>query len=171
MQLLSLVRVRATLSAAALTMILFNLVGCNKETAPPILGTFRMGERIQVGPMTYNVLESRWKPALRDDGTGKPPKERYLLVKLTATNGGGSPGAIPSFTIVNARGESYTEVNEGVQDVPNYLGIIRKVQPAQTEEGWIVFDAPVGAYQLMISDNGEPGSEKYARVDLPVSLE
>ena len=171
MQLLSPVRVPAILSAAALTLIVFNLAGCSKESPSPLLGTFHMGERIQVGSMTYNVLESRWKPALKDDGTGKPPKERYLLVKLTATNGGGSAGTIPTFTIVNPRGESYSEVTEGVQDVPNYLGIIRKVEPAQTEQGWVVFDAPVGAYQLMISDNGEPGSEKYARVDLPVSLE
>ena len=81
-----------SLSVAALTLIVFNLAGCSKESPPPTLGTFHMGERIQVGPMTYNVLESRWKPALRDDGTGKPPKERYLLVKLTATNGGGSTG-------------------------------------------------------------------------------
>lgn len=171
MQLLPLVRVRTALTVAALTILVINLIGCNKETAPSLIGTFHMGEPIQVGPITYNVLESRWKPALKDDGTGKPPKERYLLVKLTATNGSGSPGAIPSFTIVSARGESYTEVTEGVQDVPNHLGVIRRIEPAQTEEGWVVFDAPVGAYQLMISDNGEPGSEKYARVDLPVSLE
>src|SRR4051794_28133731 len=102
MQLLSLVRVRAILSVAALTLIVSNLAGCSRESPPPILGTFHMGERIQVGPMTYNVLEARWKPALRDDGSGKPPRERYLLVKLTATNGGGSTDTIPSLTIVNS---------------------------------------------------------------------
>ena len=46
-----------------------------------------------------------------------------------------------------------------------------RLSPQKQRQGWVVFDAPVGAYQLMISDNGEPGSEKYARVDLPVSLE
>lgn len=130
-----------------------------------------MGEKIQLGGMTYTVLETQWKPALTDAATGRPPKNRYLFVRVSATNGGGTTTGMPAFSIVNAKDESFSEMTEGVQDVPDYLGVLRTVQPAQTEQGWVIFDAPVGAYKLMISDSGEPGSEKYARVDLPVSLE
>lgn len=130
-----------------------------------------MGERVQMGTMVYTVLEAQWKGSLIDNGTGRPPKHRYLVVRISATNSGGSVAGIPPFTVIGAKDDTYMEVTEGLEEVTNHLGVLRMIQPAETEQGVIVFDAPIGAYKFMISDGGDPGSEKFSRVDLPVSLE
>ncbi|MBC7927540.1 MAG: DUF4352 domain-containing protein [Bryobacteraceae bacterium] len=144
---------------------------CSKSVDTSTIGTFRMGERVQIGSMVYTVLEAQWKPALDDSGMGKAPKNRYLLVKMSITNSGGTPSAAPPFTLEDSKKQAYTEITEGVEEVANYLGVLRMIAPAQTEQGFIVFDAPIGGYALLISDGAEPGSEKFARVNLPVSLE
>ena len=50
------------------------------------------------------------------------------------------------------------------------MGLLRNVAASQTEQGWIVFDAPVAAYKLVLEE-GEVGEEKTAHVDIPVHLE
>lgn len=156
---------------AATVLCTLAVAGCGKKADTSSIGTFRMGERVQIGSMVYTILEAQYKPALNDSGTGKPPKNRYLFVRVSVTNSGGSVAGVPPFTLEGPKKETYQEVTEGVAEVPNYLGVFRMVQPAQTEQGHIIFDVPMAAYKLLISDGGEPGSEKYARVDLPVSLE
>lgn len=130
-----------------------------------------MGERVQMGPMVYTVLEAQWKPSLTDTGTGRPPKNRYLFLRISVTNSGGAVGGIPPFTLVGAKDDTYMEVAEGLEDVTGHLGVLRMIQPAQTEQGVVIFDAPLGAYKLLISDGGEPGAEKFSRVELPVNFE
>ncbi|MDZ4801115.1 MAG: DUF4352 domain-containing protein [Bryobacteraceae bacterium] len=130
-----------------------------------------MGERVQMGTMVYTVLEVQWRPGLNDAGSGRPPKHRYAFVRLSVTNSGGSVAGIPGFTLIGVKDERFMETTEGLEDVPNHLGVLRMIQPAQTEQGVVIFDAPIAAYKFMISDGGEPGSEKFSRVELPVSLE
>ena len=48
-----------------------------------------MGERVQVGPLVYQVLESDWRSELGSGG--RTPKDRYLFVKVSITNSSGSP--------------------------------------------------------------------------------
>lgn len=164
-------RLRQLILAAVTVLVALAAGSCGKKVDTSVMGTFRMGERVQVGPMVYTVLEAQYRPGLTDNGTGKPPKNRYLFIKLSATNSGGNMTGIPPFTLVGPKQEQYEEVTEGVDQVSNYLGVLRMVQPAQTEQGYIIFDVPVAAYKLMISDGGEPGQEKFASVDLPVNLE
>jgi hypothetical protein len=156
---------------AATVLCALALAGCGKKFDPSIIGTFRMGERIQIGSMTYTVLEAQYKPALTDAGTGKPPKDRYLFIRVSVTNGGGEVVGIPPFGLTGPKGDHHAEITEGLEDVQNHLGVLRMLPPAQTEQGWVIFDAPIAAYRLLISDGGEPGSEKFARVDIPAVLE
>lgn len=142
--------------------------GCRKGRDASFIGTFRMGERVQVGPLNYQILESDWRSELGMGG--RSPKERYLFVKISITNSSGSPVSVPSFTIEGA-GKTYNEVSEDMDKVDNWFGLLRNIQASQTEQGWIVFDAPMAAYKLIVTDGGEVGSEKSAHVEIPVQLE
>ena len=133
--------------------------------------TYQMGQRVQLGTLTYNVLETNWKSQLGGGPSARIPKNRYLLVKLTITNGGGQSSSIPEMALLNAAGLSFQEMTEGVESVPKWLGVLRNLAPVQTDEGIVVFDVPLGAYKMQVSDGGEIGSEKKALIEIPLHLE
>jgi Telomeric repeat-binding factor 2. len=130
-----------------------------------------MGERVQLGPLTYNVIETEWKTQLAEGVGSKIPANRYLIVKMSITNGGGGNVAVPLFTVEDAAGHSYPEVTEGTDAVASWLGLLRNMAPAQNENGVVIFDVPMGAYKLRISDGGDIGNEKTALIDIPVHLQ
>jgi hypothetical protein len=130
-----------------------------------------MGERVQVGPLTYNVLETEWKNQLAEGAGSKVPANRYLLVKMSITNGGGGNVAVPLLTVEDGSGHTYSEVTEGTDAVPDWLGLLRNLAPAQNDNGVAIFDVPMGGYKLRISDGGEIGNEKTALIDIPVHIQ
>jgi hypothetical protein len=130
-----------------------------------------MGSRVQVGPLTYNVIETQWQPQLSGSQGSKLPKDRFLIVRLSITNGGGQPIGVPPLHLENAKGGSFLETMDGIEDTPQWLGILRNLAPAQTEQGAIVFDVPLGAYKLRLTDGGEIDSEKFAFIDLPLHID
>jgi hypothetical protein len=163
-------RVRCALpTIVLLTAVIITPAGCSREKDTSTIGTFRMGERVQAGPIIYTVLQAEWKTQL--DGNGRAPKNRFLFLRVSITNSGGSKVSAPAFTLRAADGKTYEEVTEGLEGVNNWLNIFRTVEPAQTETGYVIFDAPMAAYKLVMSDAGEIGQEKYAYVDIPVELE
>src|SRR4051794_21148532 len=125
---------RLLLPVAALSLVCATLtVGCRKTGDASFLGTFHMGERVQVGPLIYQVLESQWRSEL---GTGgRAPKERYLFMKVSITNKGGSAVAVPALAI-EGQGKSYNEVTEDTDKVDNWFGLLRNIGPSKTEQGW-----------------------------------
>ncbi len=161
--------VRMTCVTALTLAVLLALAGCSRGKDISHIGTFRMGERVQAGSLVYTVLEAQWKTEL--DGNSRAPKNRFLFLRVSITNSGGSKVSAPAFTLKATDGTIYEEVAEGLDGVNNWLNILRTVEPAHTETGWVIFDAPVAAYKLVMSDAGEVGSEKYAHVDIPVELE
>jgi hypothetical protein len=92
-----------------------------------------MGERVQAGPLIYNVLEAEWKPQL--ESSGRAPKERFLFIKVSMTNSSGSSVSAPAFTLESSTGKTYEEVTEGLDGVTDWLGMLRTIAPAQTEQG------------------------------------
>jgi hypothetical protein len=140
---------------------------CNKARDASFIGTFHMGEKVQIGPMVYQVLESEWRTEL--GGGGRTPRDRYLFLRMSITNNGGSTAAVSTMTLEGA-GKTYAEVTEDMDKVDNWLGLLRNVRGSQTEQGWIVFDAPIAAYKLVIT-HGDIGDEKSAHVEIPVQLE
>ena|ERR671912_2976983 len=156
------------IAAAILTIVCAVGFGaCSKSRDASFIGTFHMGEKVQIGPMVYQILESEWRTELGSGG--RTPRDRYLFVRLSITNGSGSPAPVSTMTIEGA-GKTYSEVTEDMDKVDNWLGLLRNIGGSQTEQGWIVFDAPMAAYKLVIT-HGEIGQEKYAHVDIPVQLE
>jgi hypothetical protein len=128
-----------------------------------------MGEKVQAGPLIYTVLQAEWRTQI--EGTGRTPNNRFLFIRATITNSSKAPISAPAFTLRGHDGQVYEELVEGIEGVRNWLNILRTIAPGQTEAGYVVFDAPVAAYKLVMSDAGEIGSEKYAYVDIPVELE
>ena len=158
---------RSIAAAALLSLCTLAFSACRKSAEPSFTGTFRMGEKVQVGPMVYEVLQSEWRSELGSGG--RTPRERYLFVRLSVTNESSSPSSASTLTLEGA-GKTYAEVTEDMDKVDDWLGLLRDVGASQTEQGWIVFDAPMAAYKLVIT-HGDVGDEKVAHVDLPVHLE
>lgn len=156
--------------AAASLLILCAMVvtGCDKAKDASFIGTFRMGERVQIGSIVYQILEADWRSELGEGG--RNPRDRYLFLKVSIVNGSGSTVSVPGFTLEGG-GKTYGEVTEQMEKVSDWLGLFRNIAASQTQQGWVVFDAPMAAYKLVVTDGGDIASEKFAHVDIPVHLE
>lgn len=154
----------------AAAFILLSLSACNKTK--PRGTVYRMGDRVQTGSLIYNVLETEWKSELGESPSIRVPKNRFLIIRLTVTNSGGRAASIPSLILEDSSGRTYPEENNG-EGVNGWLGIIRRVDPAQTDDGRVVFDVAPGAYRLRVSDDVDvtQTEEKYSLVDIPLNLE
>lgn len=146
------------------------LGACGKSSPTQSKLSYKMGDRMQVGPLLYNVLETQWKPQLGDLLSTRIPQNRFLLVRVTITNSGGSDVSVPLLNLEDSKGNSYQELADG-NGVDNWLGMLRTIKPAQTEEGWILFDVAPSGYNLRVTDGGETGSEQSLLIEIPLSME
>ena len=163
-------QIRFPFHCLSLSFGLFLLLAGCKESVSTDSYVYKMGEKVPVGTIVYTVLDAEWKTDLPSpDGLPQTPKNRFLVIKLAITNGGGAQATIPLLTLENPKKESLLEVSE-VKGQPGWLGLIRLVNPAQTEEGTIVFDVPTGAYKLRVTDGKEPGADTTRLVDIPLAL-
>lgn len=131
---------------------------------------FRTGEQAQVGQLVFTVLDAEWRPQIDGDGAPKYPANRFLVVRMTITNSGATETTIPHLSIQNAQGKVFQEFAEA-GGVPEWFGVLRRIRPVETLQGCIVFDVPVGAYQLRVTDDFEHADEKYAVVEIPLRIE
>jgi hypothetical protein len=141
---------------------------CNEENSAKL--SYQMGEKISLGPFTYNVIQTAWRNQLGEGFKIRSPQQRFLLISISATNGGGKEVALPLFKLENERGVFVTE-SDSSEGVPNGLSILRSVAPAETLQGALLFDVPLGSYKLHLTDGGEPGSEKIAIVEIPLRMD
>lgn len=72
-------------------------------------------------------------------------------------------------SILDANDNAYPELND-IQNLDEWLGVLRMMPPGGTEIGWIVFDAPQTAYTLRLTD-GLIENEHVGYVKIPYSLE
>ncbi len=136
--------------------------GCTK---PPQI--HQLGEKVQLGGMVFSVLDAEWAADIDAGGANaKTPQHRFLIVHLTMSNTGSKEATIPLLHVVAADKSEQLELAEG-QGVPNWLGILRTLNPAESKEGRIVFDVPPGAYSLRLTDGGDQERELTAMVVLP----
>jgi hypothetical protein len=130
-----------------------------------------MGEDLHVGPLTYNVIDTDWKDRLGEGTSARMPSNRFLLIRMSVTNAGNSETIIPTMTLIDSSGTTHTELTDGA-GVPDWLGMIRRVQPSQTQRGVVLFDVPGKAYSLQVAFEGEdPESEKTGRVTIPLRFD
>jgi hypothetical protein len=81
-------------------------------------------------------------------------------------NSGGADLIVPNVTVEDDQGNSYSELQNG-DGVPDWIGYLRQVKPAESVRGNLLFDAPPAHYRLRITDENE---EKSAYVDIPLSF-
>src|SRR5258706_15122819 len=143
-------------------------IGC--ENHGPARLEYQMGERAPNGPLTYNVIESRSVSQLGDLVKLRVPQQRFLVISISITNGGGHEISVPLLSVEGANGQLYRESENG-EGVGNWLGILRSLAPAQTAQGNVLFDAPLGSYRLRLPDGAETGSEKYIWVQIPLRVD
>jgi|KBSMisStaDraftv2_1062788.scaffolds.fasta_scaffold57549_3 hypothetical protein len=131
---------------------------------------YAMGDPVRVGQMTYSVVESEWKTQLGESFKVRSPENRFLLIKISITNGTGKDASIPLFTLEASNGQTYRELSDG-EGVVNWFGLLRTLSPGQTQQGAILFDAPLTSFKLRIPDIADPGLERYVTVDIPLRLD
>jgi hypothetical protein len=155
--------------ALPLLLLPFLLSGsCQKQERKAT--NFEMGEKIELGPFNYTVVESAWRNQLGEGFAVRSPQNRFLLISISVTNQGSEEAAVPLLSVEGANGQLYQELSDGA-GVTNWLGLLRLLQPAQTLQGRLVFDVPLGSYRLRLPDGGRTGYEKYAWVEIPLRLD
>ena len=124
---------------------------------------FQMGERVQLGPLVYTVLEAEWLSQLGSPAKPRIPVNKFTLIRLTITNGGGKTVSITLLKLIDDKGNAHMELAEG-EGVEEWIPILREIAPAETLQGRIVFDVPVGNYNLQATDGAELSSERTALI-------
>ncbi len=136
-------------------------------TKPSPVNVFRLGEKVQVGTLIYTVLEAKWLPQIGDGPTARVPQRRFLIVHLSVTNSGGQELSLPALTVADQTGQSFDESMDG-HEIPYWLGILRKMKPADTLDGTVVFDVDPKSYKLKLDDGSGPTN---SMVELPLQFE
>jgi hypothetical protein len=128
---------------------------------------YAAGDKATLGPLTYSVTDTEVAQELGDDpATARTPKDRFFLITVSVTNSGGEDQPIPSMTLIDDAGTNYNELADGT-NVKKWLGVVRKVGPAQTEQGVILFDAPTRHFRLRLND---PFDEREVAIDVPLNF-
>jgi hypothetical protein len=152
------------LAGAALAYLAAS-IACSPAVAPEAR-LHRMGERVTVGSLVYNVFEDQWKAQLGHDTDTRVPKDRFFLVRLSVVNGGSADLMVPSLTLVDDAGQTYPELSNGDQ-VPEWTGYLRRVKPAETLQGNVVFDVAPKHYRLRVTDEN---SQVTRDIDIPLNF-
>jgi len=156
-------RGRVAITLAAMT---FAAGTACQRAATEEMQTRRMGERVTVGALVYNVIEDRWRAQLGEGAEARVPKDRFFLIHLSVVNGGASDVMVPALTLVDDSGQTHEELSNGDQ-VPDWTGYLRRVKPAETIQGNVVFDVPPKHYRLRVSDEN---SQKSMNIDIPLAF-
>ena len=156
---------RATPANFCALALLAILAACGGEKEQ--VRTYRMGERVTVGHLVYNVFETQWLTHVgQDPANQRVPQNRFFLVRISVVNGGASDVIAPNLTVEDDKGNSYPELNNG-EGIPQWIGYLRQIKPANSVQGNIVFDVPPGNYKLRVLDED---SNRAALIDIPLSF-
>jgi hypothetical protein len=129
------------------------LFGCANRGEKKEVKVYPAGDKAVVGPLSYTVVDTQMLLRLGDDpDTARNAQNRFVLVKLAVSNSANAEQPIPAMTLIDDAGQIYPELADG-SNVPDWLGVIRKVPPAQTGQGTVIFDAPAKHYRLKLTDD------------------
>jgi hypothetical protein len=153
---------------AACLLCALSLAGCTRENSGKV--EYSMGEQVVLGPLTYTVIDSAWKTQLGDLLKLRIPQQRFLLLQLSVSNNGASEVSVPLLQLENTNGQSFMESDSG-EGIDHWFGLLRTVRPRETQQGQILFDAPLASYRLRVTDGAGPGAEKYAWIAVPLRMD
>ena len=159
--------IRRTSFLFLLALAVSLLAGCRNVGAAKT--EYQMGDKVPAGPLTYNVVEKVWRSQLGENFSVRMPENRFLLITISAANGGSGEVSVPLLQLEGADGKVYRESENG-EDVDNWFGILRTLAPQQSQQGRIVFDVPLGSYRLRLSD-GDSTSGHFTYVQIPLQID
>ncbi len=156
------------LRLAAVSLFCLALTGCS--TAPGVK-IVSMGSRAEAGLIVYTVLEAQWKSQLGGTESARIPSKRFLLLRLSITNGSSQEVSVPLTTLIAPGGDTHAELTDG-RNVPDWLGTLRKLAPVETVFGWVAFDVPRSDYRLRVSDDAfDPADARITLIEIPLRYE
>lgn len=142
------------------------LTGCSSTPPTPPPSTYLLGEKVELGRLSYTAFETQWLTQLGSGPAPRIPENRFFLVRIAAVNSGSQDLPVPNLTIVDDHGKTYEELSNG-DGVPQWAGYLRTVAPANSVQGNVLFDAPPGHYKLRLYDENRA---RFAYVDIPLSF-
>jgi Domain of unknown function (DUF4352) len=142
------------------------LAACKPQAAAFPVRTYPMGEKVQLGNLTYTAIETEYLTQIGEGPAARIPQNRFFLVKMSVTNGGSETANVGAFQVEDDNGKVYQELHDG-DGVPEWIGYLRAIKPADTAQGNALFDAPARHYTIRIHD--ETG-EKAALIDIPLTF-
>ncbi len=128
--------------------------------------TYSMGERVQTGPLVYIAFDPHWYLTLGPPASPRVPANRFFVIRMNINNAGATDSAVPTLTLLDDSGEVFNELSDGT-GVPDWMGIVRKIKPIDSEKGTIAFDVAPRHYKLRVADETE---QIIAYIDLPLNL-
>jgi hypothetical protein len=155
------------ISLMALPLLTLQLISCSSLSSKKQPVIYAAGDKAAIGPLVYNLTDAETAQQLGDDpASPRTPQNRFYLIKVSISNSGNEDQPIPAMSLVDESGQSYNELSDG-GGVPNWLGVVRKVAAAQTEQGYVAFDAPTKHYRLRLND---PLDESEISIDVPLGF-
>lgn len=149
----------------AISCCALGLAACARSKPASVV--YAAGDKATVGPLVYSVVDTEVTQQLGEDPSNmRTAQERFFLVKVSITNSSSDDQPIPAMTLVDDTGHNYTELADGT-GVPNWLGVLRRVGPTQTEQGVVIFDAPTKHYRLRLNDALD---DNEIAIDVPLSF-
>jgi hypothetical protein len=149
--------------AAVIAAFLLNACSPNRSAQ---VRTYSLGEKAELGHIIYTVYETQWAPQFGEGPTARVPQHRFFLVRMAAVNSSAVDLIVPNVTIEDDKGNSYPELRDG-DSAPAWIGYLRRVKPAESARGNLLFDAPPAHYRLRLTDENEENS---AYFDIPLSF-
>jgi hypothetical protein len=148
-------------------LLIAPLVACSNASSKKTPTIYAVGDKATVGTLVYNLTDAETTQQLGDDpATARAAKERFFVLKVSISNSGNDEESIPAMTLVDESGQTVNEAADGT-GLSNWLGVVRKVGAAQTEQGYVLFDAPIKHYRLRLNDVLD---EKEIAIDVPLTF-
>jgi hypothetical protein len=158
---------RAQFLTLPLALTLLGLPACSPKEEEPPVRTYLMGEQVLMGHLIYTVFERQWMPQIGSGLDARVPQNRFYLLRISVLNSGGADAIVPTISLVDDAGAAFPEIENG-EGVPDFIGSLRQVAPAEIAQGNVVFDVLPKHYKLKVSD--EDGRQA-ALVDLPLTFD
>src|ERR1019366_5368644 len=150
-----------------ISFLSLSFAGCSSVSPKSAATIYAAGDKATIGSLVYTLTDAESTPALGDDPSNpRTPANRFYLIKVSVSNSGADDQPTPAMTLVDDSGHTWPELSDGT-GVTNWLGVVRKVGSAQTEQGNVVFDAPMKHYRLRLNDTLD---DKEIAIDVPLSF-
>jgi hypothetical protein len=127
---------------------------------------YQLGSKVEAGHLLYTVYETQWLPQIGAGDSARVPKKRFFLVRFSAVNSGSEELYVPNLTLLDDQGNTVEELQDGDQ-VPQWVGFVRKAKPADSVSGNIVFDTEPKHYRLKVTDEN---GDKPGLIDIPLNF-